>query len=80
MKKNFDFVAFFLTNDLLSRRNLLSIAYSEYLVPSMIRPNFDFFLTSLYTKFLMYSINIRPSLKVLIFFEPYGSVILKYVK
>ena len=77
MKKNFDFGLFFLTNDLLSRKNLLSIAYSEYLVPSIIWPNLDFFLTSLYGRFFIYSIKIKPFLKVLIFLFPYGSVILK---
>jgi len=70
MKKNFDLGLFFLTNDLLSRKNLLSIAYSEYLVPSIILPNLDCFLTSLYARFLIYSINIKPSLNVFIFLLP----------
>ena len=47
MKKNFAFCDFLRMKDLLSRKNLLSIAYSEYLVPSIIRPNFDFFLTEI---------------------------------
>lgn len=56
--------------DLLSRKNLLSIAYSLYLVPSIIWPNLLAFLTSRYLRFLIYSIRIRPFLNVLIFLLP----------